>query len=131
MQATVKWKKWNVFSESGRTDRRTPQERRASGVKHYPASPPAASSSSRLLVRPPAAMVRFSFPGERGLNFRKSTFREYFESVAITAIIALFATTFVLQAFKIPTGSMESNLLIGDHLLVNKFVYGIHPGGLA
>jgi signal peptidase I len=62
------------------------------------------------------------------LQFRKSTVREYFESIVITAIIALFATTFVVQAFKIPTGSMESNLLIGDHLLVNKFVYGLHDG---
>ena len=59
-------------------------------------------------------------------QFTKSTVREYFESIVITAIIALFATTFVVQAFKIPTGSMESNLLIGDHLLVNKFVYGLH-----
>jgi signal peptidase I len=65
------------------------------------------------------------------VEFRKSTVREYFESIVITAIIALFATTFVVQAFKIPTGSMESNLLIGDHLLVNKFVYGIHPGYLS
>ncbi len=63
------------------------------------------------------------------MEFRKSTIREYFESIVITAIIALFATTFVVQAFKIPTGSMESNLLIGDHLLVNKFVYGLHPSG--
>jgi signal peptidase I len=63
-------------------------------------------------------------------TFRKSTTREYFESIVITAIIALFATTFVVQAFKIPTGSMESNLLIGDHLLVNKFVYGIRPKSL-
>lgn len=62
------------------------------------------------------------------MEFRKSTIREYFESIVITAIIALFATTYVVQAFKIPTGSMESNLLIGDHLLVNKFVYGIHDG---
>ena len=62
-------------------------------------------------------------------EFRKSTIREYFESIVITAIIALFATTFVVQAFKIPTGSMESNLLIGDHLLVNKFVYGIPQAG--
>jgi signal peptidase I len=62
------------------------------------------------------------------LEFQKSTVREYFESIVITAIIALFATTFVVQAFKIPTGSMESNLLIGDHLLVNKFVYGLHSG---
>lgn len=63
-------------------------------------------------------------------QFTKSTLREYFESIVITAIIALFATTFVVQAFKIPTGSMESNLLIGDHLLVNKFVYGLHDGWL-
>ncbi len=65
------------------------------------------------------------------MEFKKSTTREYFESIVITAIIALFATTFVVQAFKIPTGSMESNLLIGDHLLVNKFVYGYHSGWLA
>lgn len=62
------------------------------------------------------------------MEFQKSTLREYFESIVITAIIALFATTFVVQAFKIPTGSMESNLLIGDHLLVNKFVYGLSSG---
>jgi len=65
------------------------------------------------------------------LEFRKSTVREYFESLVITAIIALFATTFVVQAFKIPTSSMESNLLVGDHLLVNKFVYGLHSGFLS
>jgi len=65
------------------------------------------------------------------VQFTKSTIREYFESIVITAIIALFATTFVVQAFKIPTGSMESSLLIGDHLLVNKFIYGIHGGFLS
>jgi len=64
-------------------------------------------------------------------QFARSTVREYFESIVITAIIALFATTFVVQAFKIPTGSMENNLLIGDHLLVNKFVYGLHSGSLS
>ncbi|HEY6211848.1 MAG TPA: signal peptidase I [Vicinamibacterales bacterium] len=56
--------------------------------------------------------------------FRKSTAREYFESIVIAVILAFFIRTFVVQAFKIPTGSMEENLLIGDHLLVNKFVYG-------
>jgi len=56
-------------------------------------------------------------------TFRKSTAREYFESIVIAVILALFIRTFVVQAFKIPTGSMEQNLLIGDHLLVNKFVY--------
>lgn len=59
---------------------------------------------------------------------RKSTLREYFESIVITAIIALFATTFVVQAFKIPSASMEANLLIGDHLLVNRLAFGIHGG---
>jgi signal peptidase I len=55
--------------------------------------------------------------------YKKSTAREYFESICIAVILALFVRTFVVQAFKIPTGSMENNLLIGDHLLVNKFVY--------
>src|SRR3982750_2369407 len=57
-------------------------------------------------------------------DFKKSTVREYFESIVIAVILALFIRTFVVQAFKIPTGSMEQNLLIGDHLLVNKFVFG-------
>ncbi len=56
-------------------------------------------------------------------EYRKSTVREYFESICVAVILALFVRTFVVQAFKIPTGSMENNLLIGDHLLVNKFVY--------
>src|SRR5579864_8206009 len=55
--------------------------------------------------------------------FKKSAAREYFESIVIAVILALFIRTFVVQAFKIPTGSMENNLLIGDHLLVNKFVF--------
>ena len=55
--------------------------------------------------------------------YSKSTLREYFESIAIAVILALFVRTFVVQAFKIPTGSMENSLLVGDHLLVNKFVF--------
>jgi signal peptidase I len=55
--------------------------------------------------------------------FRKSTAREYFESIVVAVILALFIRTFGVQAFKIPTGSMEPNLLVGDHLLVNKFVF--------
>jgi signal peptidase I len=57
-------------------------------------------------------------------DFKKSTVREYFESIVIAVVLALFIRTFIVQAFKIPTGSMENNLLIGDHLLVNKFVSG-------
>ena len=55
---------------------------------------------------------------------KKSIRREYFESLVITVILALFGTTFIIQAFKIPTPSMEGNLLVGDHLLVNKFALG-------
>jgi signal peptidase I len=53
----------------------------------------------------------------------KSLFREYFELIAETAVFVFFVMTFVVQAFQIPTGSMESTLLVGDFLLVNKFVY--------
>jgi len=63
-------------------------------------------------------------------DFKKSTVREYFESIVIAVILALFIRTFVVQAFKIPTGSMEQNLLIGDHLLVNKFVFGPAETGI-
>ncbi len=53
----------------------------------------------------------------------KSVAREYLESIVVAVILALFIRTFAVQAFKIPTGSMQPNLLIGDHLLVNKLVY--------
>ncbi len=61
-------------------------------------------------------------------SFKKSPTRDTFESLVVTVILAIFGTTFILQAFKIPTGSMENTLLIGDHLLVNKFVYAYHSG---
>lgn len=54
----------------------------------------------------------------------KSVFREYLEALLIAVIFATFARTYVVQAFKIPSGSMEQNLLIGDHILVNKFIFG-------
>jgi signal peptidase I len=63
-------------------------------------------------------------------SYEKSPVREYFESIVIAVILALFVRTFVVQAFKIPSGSMEDNLLVGDHLLVNKFVYGGAPTAL-
>lgn len=53
----------------------------------------------------------------------KSVFREYFELIAETAVFVFFVMTFVVQAFQIPTGSMEPTLLIGDFLLVNKLAY--------
>jgi signal peptidase I len=56
---------------------------------------------------------------------KKSTAREYAEAFALAIILALTIRTFVVQAFKIPSGSMIPTLSIGDHILVNKFVYGI------
>lgn len=59
------------------------------------------------------------------LGKNKSVFREYFEAICVAILLALFIRTFVVQAFKIPSGSMLPTLLIGDHLLVNKFIYGV------
>jgi signal peptidase I len=80
-----------------------------------------ASRGKRRAPRPEA-------PDQAGLKTRlyeqpkRSSVREMFESICVAVILAFFVRTFVVQAFKIPSGSMEPNLLIGDHLLVNKFV---------
>lgn len=57
----------------------------------------------------------------------KSVFREYLESLTVTLIMALFGMTFILQAVTVPTGSMQNTILIGDYLIVNKFIF--NPGG--
>ena len=57
----------------------------------------------------------------------KSTLREYFETIVVSVIIVLFTKTFAFQHFKIPTGSMEPTLLVGDHLMVNRYVYRKEP----
>lgn len=56
---------------------------------------------------------------------KKGALRENIEAIIVAVILALFIRTFVVQAFKIPSGSMKETLLIGDHILVNKFVYGV------
>jgi signal peptidase I len=58
---------------------------------------------------------------------RKTWMREYFESAVVTVIMALFGMTFVVQAVKVPTGSMQNTITIGDHLLVNKFIFAPGP----
>ncbi len=55
----------------------------------------------------------------------KTLIREYVEAFAVAAVLALVIRTFILQAYKIPSGSMEPTLLIGDHILVNKLAYGL------
>jgi signal peptidase I len=63
--------------------------------------------------------------GRRSLGGELS---EYAEAVLAAILFALFFKTFVFEAFRIPSASMEDNLLVGDHILVNKFVYGPHRG---
>src|SRR5512143_1883802 len=67
--------------------------------------------SSEAVVAPPVTRA-------------KSTVREYAESLGVALLMALVIRTFVVQAFKIPSGSMLPTLQIGDHILVNKFIYG-------
>ncbi len=69
---------------------------------------------------PDAPIVRSAGPP-------KSTIREYFESFVVTLIMAIFGMTFILQAVTVPTGSMQNTILVGDYLLVNKFIFT--PGG--
>ena len=82
------------------------------------------SAFSRFLNRngheksePPPAPVR---------GPAKSVWRDYFESAVVTVVMALFGMTFIVQAVKVPTGSMQNTIKIGDHLLVNKFIFA--PG---
>ncbi len=56
---------------------------------------------------------------------KKSAWRENIEAILLAIVLALFIRTFIVQAFKIPSGSMKETLLIGDHILVNKFLYGV------
>ena len=56
---------------------------------------------------------------------KKSGLRENIEAILVAIVLALFIRTFIVQAFKIPSGSMKETLKIGDHILVNKFIYGV------
>jgi signal peptidase I len=66
-----------------------------------------------------------SRPAARAAAKPKSTIREYAEALAVAFLLALFIRTFIVQAFKIPSGSMLETLQIGDHILVNKLRYGV------
>jgi signal peptidase I len=71
-------------------------------------------------------LVKLDDLTDRHLSFaRKSTFREYADSIAVAVLVALFLRAFVVEAFKIPSGSMIPTMEVGDHIFVNKFLYGI------
>jgi len=61
-------------------------------------------------------------------NPHRSTAREYLEALLIAAVFLLFTNTFVIKTFFIPSGSMEDTLLVGDHLFVNRFIFGATLG---
>ena len=62
---------------------------------------------------------------KRPVRKKKNIIREYVEAILVALIAALILRIFVIQAFRIPTGSMKDTLLVGDFLLVNKFIYGV------
>jgi signal peptidase I len=72
------------------------------------------------------SLVRLEDAAERHLTIpKKSTFREYFDSMIFAVLVALILRAFVVEAFKIPSGSMIPTLEVGDHIFVNKFIYGL------
>src|ERR1700693_3849759 len=75
-------------------------------------------STQEPLIEEPAPRPE---PEQRG---DQTTFSHSLAALLVTVILALFGTSFIVQAFKIPSASMEGTLLIGDHLLVNKFIFG-------
>ena len=80
-------------------------------------------------LEPPEDIERAEEGTDTTARERKSVFREYAEAIIIALLLAFFIRAFVVQAFKIPSGSMIPSLLIGDHILVSKLAYGLQwPG---
>ena len=88
--------------------------------QRYPLQGEASMASQGLMNRP-----KCSSPKREEPMGKKKFVKEYLEPIVIAVLIALFIRTFVVQAFKIPSSSMEPTLLVGDYILVNKFIYGI------
>ena len=82
------------------------------------------AEETALKVEEPVDPVAPAAPKKEEPHEDPTTISEYLESLLVTVLLALFGTSFVVQAFKIPSASMEGTLLIGDHLLVNKFIFG-------
>jgi len=93
-------------------------------------TPPVTATDEEVVERrelPPPAVRTVEAdkkPATHDAPFKKSLVREYFESAVVTLVMALFGMTFIVQAVKVPTGSMKNTIVIQDHLLVNKFIFG-------
>ena len=100
-----------------------------------PPETPAPPASQPPASQPPAGQPPAGLPPDGPVQpaAAESSYprvRELVEALVIAIVFALFVRTFVVQAFKIPSGSMEENLLVGDHILVNKFIYGPRASAL-
>lgn len=82
--------------------------------------------SAERVLQPPEVKPIDAGYSSRIEASKKGVLREYFESAVVTLIMALFGMTFIVQAVKVPTGSMKNTIWIQDHLLVNKFIFGPH-----
>jgi signal peptidase I len=90
-----------------------------------PADPPAPAAPPPAEDPLPTAAPPGAAPSPAAVSaLRRPLLLEYLEALLIAVVFATFARTFVVQAFKIPSASMEKDLLVGDHILVNKFIYG-------
>jgi len=105
---------------SDQLDVTTKEEAKTEGVEEV-------EEEVKPLPPPEVRTVEVRDPQSHTVTFKKSLPREYFESAVVTLIMALFGMTFIVQAVKVPTGSMKNTIWIQDHLLVNKFIFG--PNG--
>src|SRR5881227_3092353 len=101
-----------------------------------PMSEPLTTAEKKSSEKPEAFTARSVPPNGRERDVEveaepvgppKTVIREYFESAVVTVIMALFGMTFIVQAVKVPTASMENTITVGDHLLVNKFIFAPGP----
>jgi signal peptidase I len=85
---------------------------------------------TRALIGEPDATDEAATPAAAAPRARRTRPREYLQAILVAVIFALFARTFLFQAFQVPSSSMERNILVGDHLLVNKFLFATGRDGL-
>src|ERR1051325_8865680 len=83
-------------------------------------------TTTRAVPLPEVRTMEGSKAASSKRQFKKTLIREYFESAVVTLVMALFGMTFIVQAVKVPTGSMKNTIVIQDPLLVNKLISGPH-----